>query len=185
MDVEKTNSGVKKKGDIEEVAEFAREVEKVMDKEEVEEDSVNDFETWRPREDDDRKSIEKKTVETAAISETKAEKKSEGVKKDLSKAGNAAKKAGKKISNGEVPDAEIKEIPEKVIRPVQCKSVKLARGLEKEIYSKMMVKLNPYFFDARDFSANLTADRKGQYTMDVNVPDEKFREALKGNFSDE
>lgn len=185
MDVEKTNSGVKKKGDIEEVAEFAREVEKVMDKEEVDRNSVKNFETWRPRENDDKKAIEEKTVEEASIPETEAEKKSEGVKKDFSKAGEAAKEAGEKIGRGEVPEGEVKKTTRRFVRPLYSKTVKLTRGLEKEIYSKMMLKLNPYFFDAKDFSANLRSDRKGQYTMDVNVPDKNYREALKGEFSDE
>jgi hypothetical protein len=182
MDAEETNSGVKKKGDIEEVARFAEEIEQVMEDEEVEEDSLENFETWRPRKDDDKKSIEEKTVETASMPKTRAEEKSEGVKKDISEAGKAAKEAGKKVGNGENPGREMKKIPHRFLRPVYSKSVKIARGLEEEIYFRMMVKLNPYFFDAKDFSVNLKEDRKGQYTMDVNVPDEGYRKALKQNF---
>lgn len=180
-----TNSGVKKKGDIEEVAEFAEEVEKVMDAQDVDSTSVDKFETWRPHPDDDSKNIEKRTVEEASIPETEAEKKSEGVKKDMEKAGKAAREAGKKIGKGEVPEKEVKKTTKRFFRPIYSGTVKVTRDVEEKIYSKLMLKLNPYFFDAREFSANITEDRKGQYIMDVNVPDKNYREALKDNFSDE
>ncbi len=179
-----TNSGVKKEGDIEEVSEFAEEVEKVMDAENVDSSSIEKFNAWRPRPDDDKKKIEEKTVEEASIPETEAEKKSEGVKKDMEKAGKAAKEAGKKIGKGEMPEEEVKKTTRRVVRPIYSRTVKVTRGLEEKIYSKMMLKLNPYFFDAREFSANITENRKGQYTMDVNVPDKNYRQALKDNFSD-
>lgn len=179
-----TNSGVKKEGDIEEVSKFAEEVEEVMDAEDVDSSSIEKFNAWRPRPDDDKENIEEKTVEEASIPETKAEKKSEGVKKDIEKAGEAAREAGKKIGRGEVPEEEVRKTTKRFVRPIYSGTVKMTRGLEEKIYSKMMLKLNPYFFDAREFSANITEDRKGQYTMDVNVPDKNYREALKDNFSD-
>lgn len=184
MRVEKTNSGVKKKGDIEDVAEFAREVENSL-KEKVEDDSIKEFDEWRPRETDDSKTIKEKTVKSASIPETGPEKKTEGVKKDFSKAGQAAKKATEKIGNGESPEEEVKKVPKRFLRPLYSNSVKILRGVEEEIYSRLMVKLNPYFFDAKDFSVNLTEDRKGQYVMDVNVPNDDCRKTLKKDFSDE
>lgn len=180
--LEETNSGVKKKGDIEDIAKFARDVEKAMEEEDIEKDSVENFEKWRPRENDDKKDIEEKTVETATLHETEAEEKTDGVKKDLSKAGDAAKKAGKKLGNGKNPEEEIKKVPRRALRPLYSGSAKLARGFEKKIYSNVMVKFNPYFFDSKEFSANLKMAKDGTYTMDVNVPDENYRQALKGKF---
>lgn len=184
MDVEETNSGLKKKGDIEDVADFARELEDYL-KDDVEDDSIEEFDEWRPREDDDKETIERKTVKSASIPETEPEKNSEGVKKDLNKAGKSAKEAGKKIGKGQNPEEEVKKTSKRFFRPLYSNSIKFIRGLEESIYSNLMVKMNPYFFDARDFSANLSEDRKGQYTMDVNVVDDNCRENLKENFSDE
>ena len=64
--LEETNSGVKKKGEIEEVAEFAREVEEGLE-EKVDENSIDEFGKWRPREEDGKEDIERRRVEAASI----------------------------------------------------------------------------------------------------------------------
>lgn len=175
--IEETNSGVKKKGDIEDVAEFAREVEKGL-KGEVEKNSIKDFNGWRPREDENHKDIEKKTVELASISEKKMEKESKGVK-DFSEAGKNVVKAGKKAVKNESPHQELKQASKEIVRPICTESIKIARGFEEGVYSKIMVKFNPYFFDAKEFSADLRLNKDGSYSMQVNVPDNEHRSELK------
>ena len=182
--VKKTNSGLKKEGDIEEVSEFAEEVEEVIEEEDINEDTVEKFHEWKPEKDDDRKDIEKKTVETASIPEKPAEEKSEGVKKDIERAGKAAKDAGKKAARKENPGPELAKASRRFIRPVYSGAVKATRGFEKKVYSGMMVKFNPYFFDSREMSADLKADKNGNYTMRVNVPDKNYRKRLKNRFSE-
>lgn len=177
--VKETNSGLKKKGDLEEIAEFADEVEEVMEEEDIDEDTVKDFQRWKPEEDDVKRDIEEKTVKTASMSKRSVEDKSEGVKKDLEKAGSAAKDAGKKVTSKENPGPEIKKASRRVIRPVYSGTVRATRDLEEKIYSNVMVKFNPYFFDSKDFSADLKADEDGGYTMNVNVTDKNYRNALK------
>lgn len=176
---DETNSGVKKKGDIEEVAEFARKVEKGL-KDEVSKESINDFDEWRPREEDGEKDIEKKTVEAASIKEKNVEKESKGVE-DLSKASKKTVKAGKKALKPKEAGKELKEASKKLARPIHSGSRKTARGLEESVYSNVMVKLNPYFFDAKEFSADLRTDKDGNYSMEVNVPDRDNRNKLKSS----
>jgi len=182
--VEKTNSGLKKEGDIEDVSEFAEEVKDVIEEEDVTEDTVEKFRDWKPAKDDERKDIEKKTVETASIPEKPAEEKTEGLKKDMEKAGRAAKDAGKKAVRKENPGPELVKASRRFIRPVYSGAVKATRGFEKRVYSGMMVKFNPYFFDSREMSADLKTDKDGNYTMRVNVPDENYRKRLKDRFSE-
>lgn len=176
-DLEETNSGIKKKGDIEEVAEFAREIEKGLEKQ-VSGESIEEFNGWRPRENEQKEDFEKKTVEKASISRRKVEEDSSGLK-DFSEAGKDFVEASKKTVKRENPGKEIKKGSKKAVRPVYSKSLKLARGIEEEIYSKMMVKFNPYFFDAKEFSADLRANKDGSYSMQVNVPDKQHRDKLK------
>jgi len=178
-DLEETNSGLKKKGDIEEVAEFAREVEQGL-KEEISEESIEDFNGWRPRENEDKKDFEKKTVEKASLSKRSVEDESEGVR-DFSKAGRKVVKAGKKAAKKENPQSELKEASKEVVKPIYSESIKVARSFEKEVYSKVMIRFNPYFFDAKEFSADLRANRDGSYSMQVNVPDRQHRDHLKKN----
>lgn len=183
--VEETNSGLKKHGDMKEVAEFSEEVENALQDAGVEEDSIEGFSEWRPRKEDQEEDIVEKTVEEASMSEKSIEKQSKGVKGDLSEAKEATKKAGNKVRNGDNPEEEIRETSKSVLRPLLSESVKFARGFEKKVYSKLMVKFNPYFFDSKDFSADLKSrknSKKGEYTMEVNVPDESYRNRLKSMF---
>lgn len=174
---EETNSGVKKKGDLEDIAEFSEEVKDVMDGANVEKESLKEFESWRPKKNDDEEEIREKTVKKASISEKDSEKETGGLKKDFSKAGEAVKDAGRKMENGKNPSKTLKKVPKRVIRPFNSISVKTLRKLEEKIY-RNMTRFNPYFFDADEFSADLRK-RKGSYVMDVNVPDEKHRSNLK------
>lgn len=182
--VKKTNSGLKKKGDLEDIAEFAEEVEEVIQEEEVDEETVKDFEKWKPKKEDGQTDIEKKTVKTASISKKPVEEKSEGVKKDLEKAGSAAKDAGKKMTKKENPGPEIKKASKRAVRPVYSRTVRATRDLEERIYSNIMVKFNPYFFDSKELSADLRADKDGKYTMNVNMPNKRYRNALKKKISE-
>lgn len=175
-DIEKTNSGVKKKGKIEDVAEFAREVEEGLE-EEVEDLSLDEFGKWRPREDDTKDDIERKTVKAASIKKSSIEEDAKGVD-DISEAGKKTLEAGKKIVNRDNPNKEIKEASEKIKRPIEASSRKMARGFEKQVYSKIMIKLNPYFFDAKEFSADLRTNKDGEYSMEVNIPDADKRNHL-------
>ena len=175
--VEETNSGVKKKGEIEDVADFAREVEKGLE-DEVEDESITEFNRWRPREEEGEKDFEKKTVELASISEKKAEKNSNGVK-DFSNAGKNMVEAGKKAVKRENPQKELKKASKEALRPIYSESIKIARGFEEGVYSKIMVKFNPYFFEAKEFSADLRLNKDGSYSMEVNIPDKDHRDNLK------
>lgn len=182
--VKETNSGVRKHGDMKEMAEFSEDVKHALEAAGIHKNSIEGFEDWRPKKEDSEKDIEEKTVEEASMSEKEVEKKSDGVKEDLSEAREATKEAGNKVKNGDNPGKEIKETSRRLLRPVLSESVKIARNMERKIYSNLMVKFNPYFFDSQDFSADIKSDKDG-YTMEVNVPDEKYRKGLKSGLNRE
>lgn len=181
--LEETNAGVKKKGDIEEVAEFAEKLEEGLE-DEVEEESIEDFDDWRPRQEDGKKDIEEKTVKAASLKKSPNEEASNGIK-DFSDAGRKTVEAGKKLAKGKPPNSELKEASRKMKRPVESGSRKMARGFEHQVYSKLMIKLNPYFFDAKEFSADLRANKDGSYSMEVNIPDSSKRSHLIDNLKSE
>lgn len=175
--IEETNSGVRKEGDLEEIAEFAREVEDVMKEEDAREDSIEKFEDWRPREDDQEEDIKRKTVKAASIPEKRMEKDSNGVK-DVADAGEKAIKAGKKIGKRENPGKDVKDASKKFVQPFYSLSARVTRNIEEKVYSDLMLKFNPYFFDTEDFSADLRS-KKNEYVIDVDVADKSSRESLK------
>lgn len=174
---QETNSGFKKEGDISEVADFADQVEEGL-KDQVSEESIKEFEEWRPEEDDSEKDIEKKTVKSASINKRDVEEKSSTVK-DFSKAGKRTYKAGKNVKNPGKAGKELSEASKSLARSLYLGTVKAARGLEEVIYSNIMVKLNPYFFDTKEFSANLRAENSEDYSMEINVPDKESRNRLR------
>lgn len=181
-EVEETNAGVKKKGDLDDVAGFARDVEEVMDEEADDSESVERFRDWRPREDDSKEDMRRKTVEAATVPEKKLEEKSDGAK-DIAKAGEKAVNGGKKLKKGEKPSGEFREASKRFVRPFYSISAKITRKLEEKVYSDLMLKFNPYFFDTEEFSADLRRN-KGRYVFDVGVSDKNSRERLKQRLAD-
>lgn len=182
-EVEETNSGVRKEGDIEEIAEFTREVEDVMKEEDIKDDSIEKFKEWRPREKDGKKDIERKTVEAATIPQKELEEKSKGVK-DIEEAGSETVRAGKKISQGKAPGDEVKDASKKFLRPIYSFSAKVTRNIEEKVYSNLMLKFNPYFFDTEDFSVDLRSKNR-DYIVEVDVTDKSSRDRLKDKMARE
>jgi len=106
---ETTHSGIKIKGDWEDICGFARDLEEILkegyEKEETAEDiddSIEDYNKWRPREEEDEKDISKKTAEEASMEEKDVEKDFKGTDEELKSASekvkegiNGAKEKGK------------------------------------------------------------------------------------------
>jgi hypothetical protein len=181
--VEETNSGVKKRGNWKEIAEFGEEVESVIE-DSADESSVEKFNEWRPRVEESERDVKRKTVDEAVIPEKEMEKDSNGVK-DLKDASGKAAEAGKKAAKVENPEQEIKDASKDAAKPFYSGIVKTFRKLEDLIYSKIVLKLNPYYLDTEDFSADIKHRRKGEFEMDVSAPKEDMRKDLKDGFEND
>jgi len=181
--VKKTNSGVKKKGDWKEIAEFSEEVEDVV-KDSAEDSSVEKFNEWRPRVEESERDVKRKTVDEAVIQEKQLEKESNGVK-DLKEASEKATKAGKKAAKRENPESEIKDASKDAAKPFYSGLAKIFRKFENLVYSRIVLALNPYYLDTQDFSADIKHKRKGEFEMDVSAPKEEMRKDLKEGFEND
>lgn len=179
--VEETNSGVKKKGNWEEVAEFGEEIEEAIE-EDMDEESVEDFEEWRPKREEAENDMKKKTVDKAVIKENNLEKDSEGVK-DFKNATGKIAEASKKAAKKEAPSKEITEASEDVARPIYSRLAKLFRRIEKLVYSNVALRKNPYYFDAKNFSASFKSGKQN-YEMEINVLEDDTRTKMKENFEE-
>ena len=179
--ITKTNSGLRAEGDFDEVVKTAEEVEKAIESDnEISQDSVDDFKDWRPQKEDQDLDIKSKTVEKASIDKKKSEKNTEGVKKDLEEA-KANFKQGIEKENS---DGEVVEGSKKAARPFLSKLFAGLRKIEKTLYSKLMLKFNPYFFDTEKISADLRKKKNGNYRMDVNISEDEPRENLQSELED-
>jgi hypothetical protein len=182
-DVEKTNAGLEVEGDLEEVADIARKAEEVMKEEEADEKSVEDFNEWRPRETDTEDDLRRKTVEKASVKKKSVEDEAEGIH-DLKQAGEKAVEAGKKTAKMQKPD-EAKEATEDAFRPFYSLTLKITRLFERSIYSRLMLRFNPYFFDSAQVSADVKSLKEEKYRMQITSTDKKCREALKHELAEE
>jgi len=97
---ETTHSGIKVEGDWDEICGFARDLEGILkesyekeDSAEDMDDSIEGYNKWRPREEEDEKDIKKKTAEGASMEEKNVEKDFKGTDEEL-------KTAGKKVKEG-------------------------------------------------------------------------------------
>ena len=181
--VEKTNSGVKKKGDWKEIAEFGRKVEEAL-KGSDKNNSLNKFSEWRPKIEESEGDIKRKTVDRATIKEKKLED-SKGAKKDLKQASDKMAEAGKKAVKKEMPDKEIIEASEEAAKPLFSRIIAFLRKAEEKIYSWVTLRFNPYYLDTEDFSVDIKDKKNGRFEMDVAVLEEEKREDLKDNLVEE
>lgn len=184
-EVQETNSGVKKRGNWREVAEFGEELEEAMEDSEIDEASVEKFNEWRPKTEEAEVDMREKTIDTAVMDEKKVEEESNGVRKDLKEAGEKVAEAGKKAreKNGEAGE-ELVNASEEAARPFLSKAIKLFRDFESFVYSKFSLRGDRFYLDTKDFSVDMKSSH-GEYEMDVNVPQEEprqqLREGIEGN----
>ncbi len=177
-DVEETNSGVKKKGNWKEVAEFGEEVEEAM-KEAVDDKSVEEFEEWRPKEEEAENDMKKKTIDKALLRKNRLEEESNGVALDIREAGEKIAEVSRKATDDESLEEEITEVSEDVARPFYSKMAQFFRRFESLVYKHVILRGKRYYFDTEDFSVDVKSRRDGNYEMDVSIPEEDSRERVK------
>lgn len=182
-DIEETNSGVKKSGSWKEVAEFGEEVKEALEGSEMDDSSVEEFEDWRPKREEAENDMKKKTVEEALLQKQRMEEETEGVRKDLRTATEEVANAGKKAARKEAPEKEFIEASEKAARPFLSTVLKSFRKFEQLVYSTIILRGKRYYLDTEDFSVDMKSNR-GNYEMDVNVPEENPRRDLKETLED-
>ncbi|MFB6203626.1 MAG: DUF5828 family protein [Candidatus Nanohaloarchaea archaeon] len=175
---EETNSGVSMRGSWKDIADFARKVQRSFEESGVDDDKIQKYEEWRPREEGSEADVREKTVEEAKLDPNEVEEESDGVRKDIEDAGRKAREAGEKVKRMEKPSDEVREASRGLIRPLAASALKSFRKVEEKIYSLVMLRFNPYYFDSEDFSARI--EERGQgYRMDVDVADDGLREEFK------
>lgn len=189
---ETTHSGIKVEGNWEDICGFARDLEGIL-KESYERkdyaenmgDSIENYNDWRPREEEDEEDITKKTAEEASMEEKDVENDFKGTDEELKSAGKKVKDSISRATDEKrSATAELKEASKCINRLVGCKSIKSLRKMEKAIYEQVMLKFNPYYFDTEYFSVTLE-EKNDYYLLTVNIPEEKLREKIKKGLKEE
>lgn len=182
-ELQETNSGIKKKGDWNEIAEFAREVEDAVKDSDLDDEEIQQYNDWRPREEETEKDIKERTAEKAAIEVSRDE---VSIINETEKAGKKFAKAGEKASKLESPKNDFIQGIRHFISGISFKSAEVAREFEQEIYRRFMLRFNPYFYDTTNLAVDMRTKKKDEeYEMDVSVTKDEARENLKQRFKDE
>lgn len=175
-----TNAGIRYQGNWEEICDFADYLSKIIDDHIDDGKALNDYKQWKPEEHESEGELSKKTAEDASMEETDIEKDFNGTKEELNDARDNLLDSIEHAANGRDPRRKIKEASRKIGRAMGAKSIESIRQLEMQIYDKIMLKLNPFYFDDENFSINVEKNNGSNlYTLTLNIPDEKIREEVK------
>ncbi len=174
-DIEKTNSGLKTVGSWHEITELCIELENLFEEYVEDEEEIDRYDDWRPREEEDEKDVQEKTAEEAAIDHKQIEDDFEGTKEELGDAEKKLIESLHDVLNGKSPVEDLQEAVKDIEILIGAKSVDSIRKIEEAIYKRLMLKFNPYYFDTEDFSVNLDHEKKGEYVFCINITDEALR----------
>lgn len=177
---ETTNAGITYQGDWEDICDFADYLSEIIDEHIDDGETLRNYNNWKPNEDESEHDLSKKTAEDASMKETNIEKDFNGTKEELNDARDHLLDSIEHVANGKDPRGKIKEASRKIGRAMGAKSIESIRELEILIYDKIMLKLNPFYFDDENFSINVEKNNGSNlYRLTLNIPDEKLREEVK------
>ena len=176
-DGEITNSGIKAEGSWNQICDFSRDVEKRFEEVSDSVESVKEYSDWRPRKEEDSGDIQRKTAEKASMDKLKVEEDFQGAETEI-------KNAVEEIRyDSSVLDGSVSFF-RRVGRILSTGVVGAVRWIEREIYSRIMLKFNPYYFDTSEFSVNIK--QKGdRYVMKVNILEDDMRDRIQRPARDE
>lgn len=165
-----TTSGIKAEGSWEQICDFSEDIGERFVIISDSDTSRQKFDEWRPKREEDKKDVHKRTAEKASMDTLGVEKDYEGTKKEF-------KLAVESMKDNE-SSTSIKKFINHLGRIVSTGILRVLRWFETEIYDKLMLKFNPYYLDTEEFSVNLQHKKDDRYIMKVNVLDEDKREKL-------
>lgn len=176
-------SGFKIEGDWEDVVIHGEKVacalREIGKTEEKFEDEFDDYNYWRPKEDEGMDEISEKTSEKASIEENETEKESDSPKKEVQKAGKQISEGTKELDDS--PDEAVVEFSASVVYLVRAITVfarKSVRHSEEVVFENLMTVLSPYYFDNELVSANIKATSEDKYVLEINVNDDSLRDKV-------
>ncbi|MFO7991300.1 MAG: DUF5828 family protein [Thermoplasmata archaeon] len=177
-EIEMTNAGFKYHGSWDDICNFARHLEIVFNKCVRNEDSIGRYHEWRPREEEDDKDLKVKTAKEADVRTKDCEREFSGTKEELRDVESDFIKSVYDIENGQNPREDIKDATKHIERLLEVKSIQSIRKMEDIIYTWIMLRFNPCYFDTDDFSVNLEG-KDEDYFITFNISDEEKRNEIK------
>jgi hypothetical protein len=176
--MERTLSGVKKRGNWEEIVEFGEKVEAslsiLLQENRIKKYSIEleDFRDWRPKIDDidQEKDVHKKTAKQASVSSPETESKEE-----LSEAKDKFKEATQPENTDESVSTNLKESLTHAKNATENGVKKQVQSVEEFVYENVMVQVSPTYFDNQLISASFQKSGD-EFVFEVNINDDSLIE---------
>jgi hypothetical protein len=148
--VEEDSFGYSLEGSWDEVVRFGEEVISTFEEHGVEQETISEWDAWRPRSGEQEGEMRNKTVEKAKVE--KGDKPSE----DVAETAKNLSETGKKTTKGEIGEAAEKasEASKSAGKAVEDASRDVVRAVEDKVYRRI-TKTNPMYFDSENFNASL------------------------------
>lgn len=178
--VQKTVGGYQFEGEWEDVVDRGREVTSTLKETDADREELEEWEEWRPRREESLDNeVREKTVEKACMPENQAEQEGETVRTQSEQAVQELGAAAQEASEGRARRAfdRVRAFTRRTLLLADTITRKGLRRVERVVYSDVVTRTNPYYFDSGMVSASI--ERKtgvlrgadGGYRLVVRVND--------------
>ncbi|MDY7081866.1 MAG: DUF5828 family protein [Halobacteria archaeon] len=150
-DVEEDAFGYSLKGSWDEIVDFGETITQAFrDEKELEDETVDRWNEWRPRRHEENEEMREKTIEEAKIDE------GEDATEMADEAAEHLSETTKKTTEGEIEEAaeNATESAKSAGKAVEGASRSVWRGIEDKVY-RTITMTNPLYFDTKEFNVSL------------------------------
>ena len=197
--VEEDSFGYSLEGSWEEVVRFGEEIISTFEEHDVEQDTISEWDSWRPRTGEEKKQMREKTVEKAKVEE------GDETAQTAAETAEKLSETREKTAEGEIGEAAEKasEASKSAGKTVGDAGRDVVRAVEDKVYRRI-TKTNPLYFDTENFNASLEvvesigekvgkvkdrlvnggAEDEKRYKMTIKAESEEVEQALDEEFEE-
>jgi hypothetical protein len=199
--VEEDSFGYSLEGSWEDVVRFGEEIISTFENHDVEQETISEWDAWRPRTGEREEEMREKTVEKAKVDE------GDETAESAAETAEKISETREKTAEGEIGEAAEKasEASKSAGKAVEDASRDVVRAVEDKVYRRI-TKKNPLYFDSENFNASLEVvesigekvnkvkdkildgdeeDEGKTYKMTIKAESEEVEEALDEEFEDD
>jgi hypothetical protein len=148
--VEEDTFGYSLEGTWHEVVDFGEEIVSTFEEHGVEQETISEWDAWRPRSGEREDEMREKTVEKAKVDE------GDETAESAAETAEKLSETREKTAEGEIGEAAEKasEASKSAGKAVEDASRDVVRAVEDKVYRRI-TKTNPLYFDSENFNASL------------------------------
>jgi len=148
--VDEDSFGYSLEGSWEDVVRFGENIISTFEDHDVEQNTISEWDAWRPRGGEQEDEMREKTVEKAKVDE------GDDAADDVAETAEKLSETREKTAEGEIGEAAEKasEASKSAGKAVQDAGRDVVRAVEDKVYRRI-TKTNPLYFDSENFNASL------------------------------